>query len=343
LAALGLTACADAPPVALRVGPIAYAEEELGALSPERRRDLATLAGFGAAVAADRLGDLLRPAVAEALDSATLGRLLDEVALRRSGLSADAVRAAYHRRPEVELTVRHLVVLADEHAPAGVAATARAKAVVGRNRVLAGEDFGRVAGEISEEPGARRSGGLLDPGRRGDWVEPFWRAALGLQPGEVSEVVRTRYGFHVLRLENRRVLPLEEVRRDVAGRLLPGDHAAAAARVWADSVTAAAAGDGDAALLREAERKGLGPTDAERDRARADAERTALGWAAALGFARGAEAEEVKRRAMEALASERQGVALARAEVLGRADLVRELYPEAPASSSEAVQADSSG
>ena len=51
-----------------------------------------------------------------------------------------------------------------------------------RQRALAGEDFAALAGEYSEEPGAAERGGLLQPGREGTWVDPFWQAALALVP-----------------------------------------------------------------------------------------------------------------------------------------------------------------
>ncbi|HSM36408.1 MAG TPA: peptidylprolyl isomerase [Longimicrobiales bacterium] len=339
--ALALSTCGEAPAPALRIGPIEYGAQELGALSAGQRRDLATLSGFGAAVAEGRLRELVAPAVTEKLDSATLRRLQDEVALRRSGLSAEAIEAAYLEDPELELTVRHLVLLADEAASLSAAGRAQVRAVGARNRILAGEDFASVAAEVSEEPGAAARGGLLRPARRGDWVEPFWEAAEALEPGDISPVVRTVFGFHVLRVEERRILPLEEVRRDIAGRLVPGEHARLAARAWADSV-AGAATDGHAALLREAERHGLAATAAERERATRDVVLQAQAWAIALDFGAEAEPAEVKSAAMAALASERQGVALARAAVLERADLVRRLYPGDPASSSEAVHADTS-
>ncbi len=324
------------------MGQISYSEAELGTLAPADRADLAALAGFGLAVTGDARPRLLEALAEAALDSAAVARLLDEISLRRSGLTQEAMTAAYEAAPELELTVRHLVVLADANAPQADVSAARARAVIARNRILAGEDFARVAAETSEEPGAAARGGLLSPGRRGEWVDPFWDAAVALQPGEVSEVVRTRYGFHVLRLERRAVLPFEEVRRDVAGRLVAGEQAVMAARAWADSVVAASP-DGAAALVREARGRGLGPTREERERGRAAAEAESLGWALALGFEPGAEPAEVARRALAVLASDRQGVALARSAVLRRRDAVRSVYPEVPAMSSEAVQADTSG
>src|SRR5690606_1075757 len=94
-------------------------------------------------------------------------------------------------------------------------AEARRKAERALERIRAGEPFPEVAAEVSEEPGAEGRQGLLQPGREGSWVSEFWNAARALDPGEVSPVTETQYGFHVLRLEERREIPFEEARNDV--------------------------------------------------------------------------------------------------------------------------------
>src|SRR5690606_13003901 len=85
-----------------------------------------------------------------------------------------------------------------------------------------------------EEPGAARRGGLLQPGREGSWVAPFWLAAVALEPGEVSDVVETEYGYHVLKLESREPLPFSEaVLHPLLQRLVPSRRARAAMEQWA--------------------------------------------------------------------------------------------------------------
>lgn len=330
-------ACASEPPAALRVGPIAYSAADLGALGDDARESLATLTAFALAASDGRLAELAAQWAQPELDSASAERLVGEMALRLGGRTDAQLRAAYLADPEVELTVRHLVVLVNETALEPAHTRARARVVGARNRILAGESFAQVAAEVSEEPGAAQRGGLLEPGRRGSWVDPFWEAANALAVGEVSDITQTEYGYHVLMLEDRRVLPLEEVRRDVARRLASQDGYLAAGRAWADSVRSTGA---DEALLAEAARLGLGPTERERARAASAWTARAEGWAAALGFAPGADAEAIRDAAMRALASDRQGVVLARREVEARADALRALYPVASASSSDAVQAE---
>jgi hypothetical protein len=115
----------------------------------------------------------------------------------------------------MELTVRHLVVLSERYEADARRREARAQVAAALERVRSGEDFADVAGEVSQEPGAAERGGLLQPGREGTWVSEFWSAASALEPGEVSGVVETPYGFHVLELEARDTVPFPESRSAV--------------------------------------------------------------------------------------------------------------------------------
>ncbi|HEX7117264.1 MAG TPA: peptidylprolyl isomerase [Longimicrobiales bacterium] len=229
-----LGACgADAPPPALVVGGVPYAELELGVLSPQQLEELAELTAFGVAVAAGELERVGAPFIERERQALLLQRLAAEVSVREAGLDEAGLRARYARDPEYELVVRHLVIVSERWRPDEHRAEARARAEAALRRIRAGEDFAAVAAEVSEEPGADRRGGLLRPGREGTWVPEFWAAASALEPGEVSGVVETEYGFHVLRLEERRVIPFEEVRTKVLGRLIDLTEAAAQADAWA--------------------------------------------------------------------------------------------------------------
>jgi parvulin-like peptidyl-prolyl isomerase len=87
---------------------------------------------------------------------------------------------------------------------------------------LAGEDFGELAEELSEGPSAK-DGGDLGFFSASSMVQPFAEAAFGLQPGGISEVVKTRFGFHVIKVEERRAggtRPLVEVREPLRNALL---------------------------------------------------------------------------------------------------------------------------
>jgi len=71
-------------------------------------------------------------------------------------------------------------------------------------RLQAGEDFAALAREFSQDPGSAGSGGDLGFMGRGVLERPFEEAAFALQPGQLSPLVETRYGFHLIKMEERR-------------------------------------------------------------------------------------------------------------------------------------------
>ena len=73
-----------------------------------------------------------------------------------------------------------------------------------RARILKGERFSTLARIYSEDPGSAAKGGELGFQGRGDFVAEFEAAAFSLKEGEISEVIETEYGFHILQLIERR-------------------------------------------------------------------------------------------------------------------------------------------
>lgn len=71
-------------------------------------------------------------------------------------------------------------------------------------RARAGEDFAELARDYSDDPGSARKGGDLGYFRRGQMVKEFEEVAFELKPGEVSDPVLTRFGWHIIKVEDRK-------------------------------------------------------------------------------------------------------------------------------------------
>ena len=80
----------------------------------------------------------------------------------------------------------------------------RPKAEEVLKRARSGEDFTKLAKEFSTEPGAKEKGGDLGWFGPGQMVPEFEKAAFALKPGEISEIVETKFGYHIIKLEDRK-------------------------------------------------------------------------------------------------------------------------------------------
>ena len=94
----------------------------------------------------------------------------------------------------------------------------RAQAEEILKRARAGESFAALASQFSTEEGAKAEGGALPWFGRGEMIKTFEDAAFALKPGEISGIVETEFGFHIIKLEERRTendpqgKPVEQVR-----------------------------------------------------------------------------------------------------------------------------------
>ncbi len=182
--------------------------ERLAQLPEERKRDevinyLVDLK-LGAKAAADaKIGDT--PDFAARLAYYREKVLLDEY-LTREGKKAVTPEAAKKlfddttkaMAPEEEAHARHILV-EDE---------AQAKAAV--ERLKKGEDFAKVAAELSKDPGSGKEGGDLGWFTKDRMVPEFAEAAFKLKKGEISEPVKSQFGWHVIKLEDKRSKPLPD-------------------------------------------------------------------------------------------------------------------------------------
>lgn len=125
------------------------------------------------------------------------------------------------QQPEA-VQVAHVLIRVPEKADAAARRKARAEAEQVRAAAFRGEDFAALARQHSMDQGSAARGGDLGFLARGQSVPAFEEAAFSLKPGQVSQVVETTFGFHVIKAgEHReaRKVPLEEVKGEVTDYL----------------------------------------------------------------------------------------------------------------------------
>jgi len=89
-----------------------------------------------------------------------------------------------------------------------------------RKKLLAGEDFAALAKAESDDASTGPKGGELTV-RHGQTVPPFEQAVMSLPVGQISEPVKTQFGYHIIRVEKHETKTFEEVRPDIEKRLRP--------------------------------------------------------------------------------------------------------------------------
>jgi peptidyl-prolyl cis-trans isomerase D len=122
-----------------------------------------------------------------------------------------------------ERRARHILIKADKDAPAAEKAKAKAKA----EQVLAEVKknpaaFAELAKKYSDDPGSKDNGGELGFFNREAMVKPFSDAAFALKPNEISNVVESDYGYHIIQLEETRggnIKPFEAVKADIENEI----------------------------------------------------------------------------------------------------------------------------
>ncbi len=118
-------------------------------------------------------------------------------------VTEDLAIEAYNRSKE-EIDADHILVrVGYDDSPQDTLA-AYNKISEARTKALAGQDFKKLVAEYSEEPGAAKRGGALGYFTAFSMVYPFESMAYKTPEGEISEIVRTNFGYHILKINDRR-------------------------------------------------------------------------------------------------------------------------------------------
>jgi peptidyl-prolyl cis-trans isomerase C len=123
----------------------------------------------------------------------------------------------YEKNPDrfkQDETVRasHILIRVDEKADAAAKAKAKAEITSVLKQAKAGADFAKLAQQHSQD-GSAAQGGDLNYFPKGQMVQPFSDVAFSLKPGEISGIVTTQFGYHIIKVVDRkpgRVIPMEE-------------------------------------------------------------------------------------------------------------------------------------
>ena len=121
------------------------------------------------------------------------------------------------RSPE-QVKVRHILLKIDADKKNDAQVQARAEGLL--KQLKGGADFADLATKFSEDPGSKLKGGDVGFIARGQMVKPFEDAAFSLKPGELSGLVKTTYGYHILQVQEKQeahVKPFAEVKDVLAG------------------------------------------------------------------------------------------------------------------------------
>lgn len=138
-----------------------------------------------------------------------------------------------------QVRARHILFSVPPDADDAKTLEIREQAAAALVRVQAGEDFATLAGSLSQDPGSASSGGDLGFFGRGQMVPPFEEAAFNLKPSETSDLVRSDFGFHIIRSEERREATeqsFDDVKHQLARELLATEAATVEARAVADAL-----------------------------------------------------------------------------------------------------------
>ncbi|MBI5554542.1 MAG: peptidylprolyl isomerase [Elusimicrobia bacterium] len=134
-------------------------------------------------------------------------QLIDKEIKGKATLPNEAEVQKYYEEHQKELKqdeqarARHILIRVDEKADLKTQSAALKKTQEIQAKVKKGEDFAALAKEFSEDPGSKENGGDLGFFTKETMVPEFSKVAFALKPGQVSDLVKTSFGYHLIKVE----------------------------------------------------------------------------------------------------------------------------------------------
>ena len=153
-------------------------------------------------------------------------QMINKEYIEKAAVTDDEVKEYYEKNPDQfskpeTVKARHILIKVDPAKGEEGKTDARSRAEAVLKKVKDGGDFAELAKESSEGPSGPKGGDLGEFGH-GKMVKPFDEAAFALEVGGVSEIVETRFGFHVIKVDEKsaaKTISLDEVGDQIRGFL----------------------------------------------------------------------------------------------------------------------------
>ncbi|HBU70024.1 MAG TPA: hypothetical protein DEE98_06515 [Elusimicrobia bacterium] len=124
----------------------------------------------------------------------------------------------FNRVSSEQVRAKHILVTIDKNATMAEKSAALAKIKKVQKELKGGADFSELAKKYSDDPGSKNRGGDLGYFAKGDMVPEFEKAAFSLQVGQVSEPVLTDFGYHIIKVDEKKAskrLSFEDAQNDL--------------------------------------------------------------------------------------------------------------------------------
>src|SRR6185369_5002759 len=200
---------------------IVVSDADVDAQVAQIRAQFPSDAQFQQALTAQRT--TLEAVRSDARDGMSADKLVESEIAGKVAVKPEAVTDFYQKNQDKfqqgpRVRASHILIGIPQGADAATKQQAKAKADALLKDLKGGKDFAAAAKENSQDPGSAVNGGDLGFFEQGQMVPPFEQAAFALKPGEMSELVESQFGYHIIKVaekQGQRVVPLDEAKGQI--------------------------------------------------------------------------------------------------------------------------------